>query len=391
MNISILELMRLLYSFVLLINLALPIEGQNQNDLIITSISFEENEVLLEWDGGVPPYTVESSSDLGAWSERTTTNEKSALISFSDLEFFRLKGSYSPIPKGAFYGQLSVGQGEFNEPLEIHRLKSYWKFYLPEGGDTSNIPSQFFKDLILNLQFLDFPETKVIEFEGKLSDLPNARIQTSGQIMKVSWTWGEGTQRRRFALDMNFPYGVNSPRNETIHLSDPSYELTCSYAIDVDEMVFWPELKTEKRKSDSVYLYELPEQEVPKWNNKNIRLSLSGVTIQSSYQLGIPNYRGSLAFIFKTPVLLDWNQTSLSGVTSESILLKDNFSQTYQPGHHNFWEYFIADPHLEPNISQSVLDELVEKDIRYIYYFYSEDSPTRQIAYIGFDGVLRKP
>ncbi len=380
-------------TLILLATLITSVEGQDQDDLIITSISFEEDNVFLQWEGGLPPYSVESSNNLSSWSERVKTDEKSALIPVSQLEFFRLKGSTAIIPKGPLLGQLSVGQGEFNDPLEIHRLKSYWKFYLPKGGTVSQVPSQFFKDLILNLEFLDFPEAKVIKFEGKLSDLPSARFQTSGQIMRVNWIWGEGTQRRRFSLEVNFPYPVNSTRNETIHLSDPNYTLSCSYSVEVDELVFWPELKTEKRKSDSVYLYELPEQEVPKWYNKNRKFTHGGINVETAYMLGVPNFRGSLAWIFKTPVLLEWKQMKITGVVDEDLLFKNNFAQTYQPGHHNFWEYFIADPYLEPEISEPILNELEERNIKYIYFFYSDNSfnGERQIAYIGFDGVVRKP
>ena len=51
-------------------------------------------------------------------------------------------------------------------------------------------------------------------------------------------------------------------------------------------------------------------------------------------------------------------------------MLRDYFSQTYRPEHHNFSENFLFEPALEPGISSAILAELKAKDIRQIYLYY---------------------
>jgi hypothetical protein len=58
-------------------------------------------------------------------------------------------------------------------------------------------------------------------------------------------------------------------------------------------------------------------------------------------------------------------------------VLKGYFSQTYRPGHHNISEKFLYEPRLEPGISEEILDELKQQDIRLFYmqvgFFGNED------------------
>ena len=65
------------------------------------------------------------------------------------------------------------------------------------------------------------------------------------------------------------------------------------------------------------------------------------------------------------------------------VVLHGYFSQTYLPGHHNFSEFFIFEPRLEPGISKDLLDELKTKDIRMIYLYAHFGNP--YIDLYGFD------
>jgi hypothetical protein len=69
----------------------------------------------------------------------------------------------------------------------------------------------------------------------------------------------------------------------------------------------------------------------------------------------------------RTAPLLRWEQTTIEGLTSEPILLAGMFSQTYRPEHHNLIENFLFEPRLEPGISQTILDELAQANIRWIH------------------------
>ena len=59
-----------------------------------------------------------------------------------------------------------------------------------------------------------------------------------------------------------------------------------------------------------------------------------------------------------TAPLVRWVETTIWGLTSEPLTLTGEYSQTYVPGHHNFFEWFLFDPGLEPGLPQEALDEL---------------------------------
>ncbi|MBN2272102.1 MAG: hypothetical protein JXN61_15920, partial [Sedimentisphaerales bacterium] len=68
-----------------------------------------------------------------------------------------------------------------------------------------------------------------------------------------------------------------------------------------------------------------------------------------------------------TSPLLNWVETVIEGYTSEPIVLRGEYSQTYCAKYGNDVEEFLFEPRLEPGISRSILDELVAADIRLIY------------------------
>jgi len=56
-------------------------------------------------------------------------------------------------------------------------------------------------------------------------------------------------------------------------------------------------------------------------------------------------------------------ETTLTGLTATPIVLEDPYAQTYLPGHHNFWETFLFEPRLDPNVPPEVLAELEDQGI----------------------------
>lgn len=89
-----------------------------------------------------------------------------------------------------------------------------------------------------------------------------------------------------------------------------------------------------------------------------------------------------------TAPLVKFNQTTLTGLTSQPITLTGYFSQTYRPGHHNFTEEFIFEPALEPGLPTPLLTELQAANIQAIYI--KVGSPTPTIVAISPAGELRR-
>lgn len=67
-----------------------------------------------------------------------------------------------------------------------------------------------------------------------------------------------------------------------------------------------------------------------------------------------------------TAPIVRWEETTINGLTSAPIVLDDEFAQTYTPTHHNFSEYFIFEPFLDPDVPTELLEELKAKNIRRI-------------------------
>lgn len=360
-------------------------------DPVITDFSISDGNANLQWKGAAPPFDVESSSDLSGWNRVMQTMDFAASVATGNdgSAFFRIAGE-NPVP-GVFLGQLRVDEGEFGKPLARHRLKSLWDFHLPETGAPSNIPEDFFQQLTLRLIYREGAWLKT--FTGTLGDLPGASITTEARKITVSWTFGDGDEQRDYVLEMVFrSYDIDVPRSP-IHLSDPEYTLSCTYAVPQPEeghdgsynLIIVETLQ------DTVSLYQLGDQETPDWLNRDFQFVVGGTTFATQYALGVPMRQGSPTFIWKTPILDEWGTTTITGLISEPLVFSDRFTQTYQPGHHNFVETFWVEPALIPGLSAELLEELRVADIRFIIAFHPSSFPgsLSTIQLVGFDLKVR--
>jgi len=98
----------------------------------------------------------------------------------------------------------------------------------------------------------------------------------------------------------------------------------------------------------------------------------------------------------RTPTSVQFEQTRIEGLTTEPIVLTGFFSQSVGGGAHLCPKNFLFEPALEPGIPQTTLDELVDRNVRLIYYTTGErecrptewkDTPP-QIRFYGFDDVI---
>jgi len=95
----------------------------------------------------------------------------------------------------------------------------------------------------------------------------------------------------------------------------------------------------------------------------------------------------------RTPTSIQFEQTRIEGLTSEPIILTGYYSQSVGGGSHLCPKNFLFEPALEPDISQTILNELGDQGICLIYYTTGarecrptewKDTP-QQIRFYGFD------
>jgi hypothetical protein len=125
--------------------------------------------------------------------------------------------------------------------------------------------------------------------------------------------------------------------------------------------------------------------------------STNGVSIQTRYWLTV-NPSHAVVGIGPTKNLLNWEESTISGLTSEPLVLRGFFSQTYKPSRHNQSEQFLFEPVIDGGVSSAQLAELRAIDVRRIYFadnIFIWD-PTKissrvasYIELIGFDGKRR--
>jgi hypothetical protein len=88
-----------------------------------------------------------------------------------------------------------------------------------------------------------------------------------------------------------------------------------------------------------------------------------------------------------TAPLQEWVQTTIGGVGSTAVILKNYFSQTYHPFHHNFAEDFFFEPGLDPNVTPAQLAAFQAANIRGLLIHRAEDGVAFKA--LGFDGKFR--
>jgi len=111
----------------------------------------------------------------------------------------------------------------------------------------------------------------------------------------------------------------------------------------------------------------------------------NGLRIETSYWYPPPP-RGATAGY--TAPALKWDQTRITGLTSEPIVLSGYFSQTYAPFHHNFGGQYIFDPRLEPGLTDNARAELAAANVAYLVVL--EQEGISEIWALGGDGALRR-
>jgi hypothetical protein len=88
-----------------------------------------------------------------------------------------------------------------------------------------------------------------------------------------------------------------------------------------------------------------------------------------------------------TAPLVAWDETVITGLIGQPIVLRDYYSQTYRPGHHNFTEEFIFEPRLEPGIDPAILSALEAVDVQWLHVVWGQRDAV--LTVLGMDGELR--
>ncbi len=253
-------------------------------------------------------------------------------------------------------------QGEYGDVFANHRLKSKWWLATQNLWMTvENLKNSFYTDAAL--EYTDGCWTRF--FEDSLPQFPHAWHTFDDELHTTidGWAFSMLSNPRRYELETPYVRTLVPPsESPLLTLSD----LGGAYvAVEYDQPVpTWDWTGPTTTTSEAICLVPCLKEPFNDILQERVFVNEdSGITISTSFYWAQP---GSGMMIWTAP-LTRWVETVIEGLTTDPIVLHGWYSQTYRPGHHNFTEYFIFEPRLEPGISQQILDELDSMGVQYMY------------------------
>jgi hypothetical protein len=173
---------------------------------------------------------------------------------------------------------------------------------------------------------------------------------------------GAGADERVFTLRTTVTTSLPITRSPVVSLRDFALGLTVDYATPVPT-VDWTGVTTTS--SEFAPLVACPETDPRVRRGALIEEShaAGGVSIETAYYHPVPP--GGIVAGYTAP-LYAWVETTITGLTTEPLVLTGAFSQTYRPEHHNFASNFIFDPWLDPAVTAAQRAELATADVRWL-------------------------
>lgn len=269
-----------------------------------------------------------------------------------------------------------VAQKEAGDVFGNHRLKSLWRLHAaPMKMTPENLAGGLYGQG--ELEYLSGGARTLLS--GNLSAWPDASRSADGTRQR--WTTGEGDSLWSWELHTALSPSVPANKPPIVTPNDFDVSATVAYATPMPSIDYMG--KFIEAKSDYIVLEPRRALEPGCQRVERDLAHGQGVRVQTVfYWPHEPPTAGGY-----TAPLVRFEETRITGLVSEPIVLRGYYSQTYRPGHHNFTEEFIFEPGLEPGMPPSILAELAAADIRFLYVEMGFAEP--RMVVMGLDGKLR--
>ncbi len=302
--------------------------------------------------------------------------------------------------------EFEVYTGEFDlfDPTDVfadHRLKSRWTLEtLSMTLDSNNLSRGLYTKV--NIEYLDDDQVRTIS--GEMPLLPFAEHAYDGNDVVDNWRLPDlGNPRTYHLRTAKIPTSVLQTQSPVFTLSDlgprafnvPFRCLTLDAEYEHPVMSWYqqignggPSSGLRSTTANRVRLWLHTEPSDDDIFQERI-FSSNGVSIQTTFYYPVPppGQTDWVADAGSTAPLKRWGRTTIQGLAAEPIILEGYYSQTYRPEHHNFIENFLFEPRLEPGVSQSILDQLKTRNIRFIHMVldHRPDGNESKISTYGFE------
>jgi hypothetical protein len=210
-------------------------------------------------------------------------------------------------------------------------------------------------------------------------------------VLIEQWKETRNGETVTYKLSIVIPRWLPDPKSPVVYFDELTAYLEATYAkprknLSVDWQTGKPSVKTVKSDEIQLSSYD-PNETINADDLPQSRLAKGkgGKKIEIEFYWP-PHPTGPTAGY--TAPLKAWKQTAITGLLGKPLILKGWYSQTYAPGHHNFWEEFVFEPSMEEGISAEVLAELEDADVKQIYIFNDRGRSAKAMI-IGFNGKAR--
>jgi hypothetical protein len=274
-----------------------------------------------------------------------------------------------------------IQQGEHGNLMSFHRLKSKWLLQTRNLRFADSNLAAATPFLSMDATWLN--GTNIVPTAGAITNLAGHKYVFEDGTAKDSWD--DGPTRR--LLELGTEFFARAARGPVATLSDLRLIFRTMYSTPQPSLELGGigEIKMTTTLEDWAFL--VPWTPVTGESLRQERSARSGQKRVETVFYWPPPPKGVVAG-YTAPVQA-WVETRLEGFTTAPMILRGDFSQTYHPGHHNFWEEFLFDPWLEPGIPATQLEELRVANIRAILVTRGDGFPPDTLAVLGWDGKLR--
>lgn len=281
---------------------------------------------------------------------------------------------------------MRVFQGEASTVMANHRLKSLWNFQTSNRWIDAEIENSFLAESDVER----IHDGAVIAESGPPSEWEGHRFGVVSQFGNLyfdeGWTRSDpeaGVVDWKLRIPLLRAAQFESFPTQTMGDFSVFYEAEYSNPL--------PDINSDGNPttvmSESVHLEPgSPDDPPPPGSTKEIRTH-QGRTIGLEVGFYWPPAPTGIVAGYTAP-WVGWDETTITGLTTHPIVLTGYYSQTYRPGHHNFYEEFVFEPQLEEGMDESALAELRSANIRMIH-FWTAGSTRGRVKAIGFDGTIR--
>ncbi len=266
---------------------------------------------------------------------------------------------------------LCLYQGEYSNVYAAHRGKIIWELATQNIQlTTTNLVNSFITSSNIEMYSNDSPQSLTGLPENWLNGSYTYDDRDNQAIHQ--WDVSHGTNTTTYTLTIEFPLTRPVQQSPIITLENLSLYLKMEHS-EAQRVLNWDGFGTTK--NETVRIEPCRGDEISEDSIYRERtfdgFGFTDYNIVSRFYHP-PFPQGPTAGY--TAPMEKWLETTIGGFTTEPLVLNSYFSQSYRPGHHNFWEDFLFEPKLDPNVTAAQLAELESINLHRIFWTWSGSS-----------------